>query len=392
MNLRAKSARRMSMIITNVEIVDVNGSKRGNVLIQGGIIRDLDYTGDCCDEEVIDGLGYTLMPSFIDMHCHLREPGYEYKEDMKSGMTAALRGGYTHLAAMANTNPIMDNIELAHRNYEKSKLLDLCDLTQVCALTKKFGDEFVEFKSLMQVTKVFSNDGANVDSREMMKQALTYSKEQGFLILSHCEPEVDIVNRDLELLKKTPGNLHICHVSEEKTVEHIKCAKSQGVKVTCEVTPHHIFDSNVNYKVNPPFAKEQDRKALIEAIRDGTIDVCATDHAPHTKEDKEKGSPGISNIEVAFSMYWKIFDDNNIPINKLSEMMSDKPAKMLGLNCGEITVGKEANLILVDTQKEYSLDINKFLSKSNNNPFYGRMVKGEVLMTIKRGEVKYDNR
>ena len=380
------------MIITNVEIVDVHGIRSGKVLIQDGIIRDVDYKGDCFSEEVIDGSGYTLMPSFIDLHCHLREPGYEYKEDMKSGMTAALRGGYTHVTAMANTKPVMDNIELAQVNYQKSKLLNLCDLTQVCALTKKFGEEFVDFKRLMKVTSVFSNDGINVDSRETMKKALSHSKEQSFFILSHCEPEVDIVKRDLEILKETPGNLHICHVSEEKTVALIKSAKEQGVEVTCEVTPHHIFESNVEYRVNPSFGKEKDRKALIHAIKDGTIDICATDHAPHSKEDKEKGSPGISNIEVAFSMYWKIFHDNDIPIEKLSEMMSEKPAKMLGLNCGEIAAGKEANLILVDTQKEYPMDINQFLSKSNNNPFHGKIVKGEVLMTIKRGEIKYDNR
>lgn len=380
------------MIITNVKIVDVHGSRYGTVWIEGGVIRDLDYKGDYSNEEIIEGSGYTLMPSFIDMHCHLRDPGYENKEDMKSGMTAALRGGYTHLAAMANTNPIMDNIELVHGNYEKSEKLDLCHLTQVCALTKQFEKEFVDFKSLKKVTTVFSNDGINVDSREIMKLALSSSMEQGFLILSHCEPEVPIVNRDLELLKETPGNLHICHVSEEETVALIKSAKSQGVKVSCEVTPHHIFDSGVDYKVNPPFAKEKDRKALIEAIKDGTIDICATDHAPHTVEDKVKGSPGISNIEVAFSMYWKIFYDNSISINKLSKMMSYKPAKMLGLNCGEITVGKEANLVLVNIRKEYSLDINKFLSKSNNNPFHGKTIKGEVLMTIKRGEIKYDNR
>ncbi|MPW26866.1 amidohydrolase family protein [Alkalibaculum sp. M08DMB] len=380
------------MIIKNVEIVDVHGSRPGNIVIQEGVITDLDYQGDDYNEEIIEGSGYTIMPSFIDLHCHLREPGYEYKEDMESGMKAALRGGYTHVCAMANTKPVIDNIELVKKNHDKSKKLGLCDLTQICALTKNFGKEYVEFKEIMQETKVFSNDGVNVNERETMERALAYSKALDFLILSHCEPEVETVRRDLDILKEIPGNLHICHVSEHETINIIRLAKDQGIEVTCEIAPHHIFESEVDYKVNPPFGREQDRKALIRAIKEGTIDICATDHAPHSKEDKDQGAPGISNIEVAFPMYWKVFNENNLSLEKLSEMMSYKPAKMLDLNCGEIAVGKEANLVLVNTEKEYLMDINKFISKSKNNPFHGTIIKGEILMTIKRGVIKYDNR
>lgn len=380
------------MLIANVQMIDAHGRQKGNLLVQDGIIIDTNYNGSHKNVEVIDGTGYTLMPSFIDLHFHLRDPGYEYKEDMESGMRAALRGGYTHLAAMANTKPIMDNLELVETNMKKSEELDLCDLTQICALTKEFGTEFVDFNSLMKRTKIFSNDGFNVDDEDLMKKALSYSKKFGFLIAAHCEPEAQVVSRDLHLLKDTPGNLHICHVSEEKTIRLIRKAKAEEVDITCEVTPHHIFASEVNYKVNPPFGREGDRQALIEAIKDGIIDICATDHAPHSKEDKEHGAPGIDNIEAAFSMYWKIFHENFISLEKLSEMMSYKPAKMLGLPWGEIKVGQEANLVLIDIDKESTLDITTFISKSNNNPFHGRQVKGEIMMTIKRGEIKYDNR
>ncbi|WP_303859801.1 dihydroorotase [Alkalibaculum bacchi] len=380
------------MIINNVEIVDQYGRRKGNILVKDGIIVDTNVKGNYENHQVIDGSDYTLMPSFIDMHTHLRDPGFEYKEDMETGMRAALKGGYTHLAAMANTNPITDNFEMVVENLSKSKELNLCNLTQICALTKDFGEEFVDLEKIIAVTKVFSNDGKTVAGEDIMREGLKRSKELGFVLATHCEPEVEIVKRDLNILREVPGNLHICHVSEKETLNLIRKAKKEGLHFTCEVTPHHVFDNDVDYKVSPPFGTRADRQALIEGIKDGIIDLCATDHAPHSKEDKEKGSPGISNIEVAFSMYWKVFHEENIPLEKLSQMMSYQPAKILGLNCGEIVVGREANVVLIDENKETTIDIKGFVSKSNNNPFHGRKVKGKVMMTIKRGEVIYDNR
>lgn len=380
------------MIIKNADIIDVHGRRKGNILIQNGIIADVDFKGNDENHQIMDSSAYTLMPSFIDMHTHLRDPGFEYKEDMETGMRAALKGGYTHLGAMANTNPIMDNAEMIVENLSKSKKLHLCDLTQISALTKNFEEELVNIEEILAVTRVFSNDGKTVLHEETMREALKLSRDLGFLLATHSEPEVEIVKRDLDILREVPGNLHICHVSEKETLDLIRKAKKEGLHFTCEVTPHHLFDSNVDYKVSPPFGKEIDRKALIEAIRDGIIEVCATDHAPHSKEDKEKGSPGISNIEVAFSMYWKVFHEENILLEKLSQMMSYEPAKLFHLNCGEIVVGKEANLVLIDEHKETTIDRTKFVSKSSNNPFHGCKVRGQVLVTIKRGEIVYDNR
>lgn len=380
------------MIIKNVDIVDIHGRRKGNIFVKDGLVADTDFKGDDQNHQTIDGLGYTLMPSFIDMHTHLRDPGFEYKEDMETGMRAALKGGYTHLAAMANTSPITDNVDMVVKNLSKSKRLDLCDLTQICALTKNFEEQIVNLEEIVAATKVFSNDGKTVVGEDTMREGLKLSKNLGFLLATHCEPEVEIVERDLNILREVTGNLHICHVSEKETLDLIRKAKREGLHFTCEVTPHHVFDSNIDYKVSPPFGTKEDRQALIEAIKDGIIDLCATDHAPHSKEDKEKGSPGISNIEVAFSMYWKVFSEENIPLEKLSQMMSYEPAKLLDLNCGEIEVGREANLVLIDESKESTIDLNNFASKSNNNPFHGCKVKGQVKMTMNRGEIKYDNR
>lgn len=379
------------MIIENVNLIDANNNFLGNVRITGGYIEGINVDIGH-NEEVINGNGYTLMPSFVDMHCHLREPGYEYKEDIKTGMMAALKGGYTHLVAMANTQPIIDNLGILEENIAKEKLLDLCDLTQVCAVTKGFGKETVDVQELSKVTKVFSNDGVTITDREVMKKALLNSNKYNVLIATHCEPEFEIIKRDLELLEYYQGNIHICHISQKKSLEIIKKYKELGFKFTCEITPHHLYDEEIDYKVNPPFGTKEDRQALISGIKDGFIDICGTDHAPHSELDKTNGAPGISNIEVAFQMVWSVFYNEEISIQKLSHMMSLMPCELLGLNSGEISIGKEANLVLVDLDYSGKIDTKEFISKSNNNPFNNRDIRGKVLMTIKRGEIKYDNR
>lgn len=378
------------MIINNVHIIDAKKNIYGNVLIKDGIIQELNVPLNN-EEIIIDGRGYALMPSFVDMHCHLRDPGYTHKEDMATGMNAALKGGYTHVVAMANTNPIIDNGKMLKKNMSKSRKLDLCDLTQVCAVTKKFNEEPVDYKKLSSITSVFSNDGTTIINEKIMQSALEASKQFDFFIASHCEPEEEIVKRDMEILKKIGGNNHVCHISKKETVELIRRAKEDGLSVTCEVTPHHLFARDIEYKVNPPIGIKADQEALITAVKEGIIDICATDHAPHTPEDKKGGAPGIDNIEVAFSMYWKVFSENNISINRLSEMISLKPSLMLGLNGGEISQGKEANLVLVDLNYAHVINVNDFVSKSNNNPFHNHEIKGKVLLTMKRGVIKYDD-
>lgn len=383
----------MKIKFENVNIVDANKSIKGNVYIEGekiikinGEINDDDFLKIDCNE-------FYLMPSFVDMHTHLRDPGYTYKEDLETGQKAALKGGYTHLLTMANTNPVVDRIETIKYVLEKSRKLKLTNIYQACSVTKGLnGKELVDFYSLSKFTKYFSDDGLNINDNKIMKKALEKSSELDFLILTHCDPETEIVNRDLKLVEEVGGNIHLCHISLKSTLDIIREFKSKIIFST-EVTPHHLFESDIDYKVNPSFGKKVDRNSLIKAIKDGTLDVIATDHAPHSELDKLNGSPGISSIEVAFTMVNKVFYDNNISLNKLSEMMSYNPSKIMKLkNNGLVNEGYYANLVLVDVNHECIIDTSKFISKGKNNPFNGYNVKGKVLMTIRNGEILYDNR
>ncbi|MTI70688.1 MAG: dihydroorotase [Firmicutes bacterium] len=382
-------------LIKDVRIIDYKKDTYGHVLISDGKIRKIFESLDnveLLDTEIIDGKGLCILPSFIDMHTHLRDPGFVYKEDLKTGQKAALKGGYTTLCTMANTKPVCDNEKTFKYILDKSKDLNLCDIIQISALTKgQSGKEIVNLESLLKFTNLFSDDGHTIYDEEIMKEALKLSKRHNFKVLTHCQPEYEIVDRDLKLLEKIGGNLHICHISLKKTIEKIKEYKDKGHKFTCEVTPHHIFKSNIDYKVNPSFRNKEDKKALIDGIKNDYIDVIATDHAPHSKEDKHKGSPGISLIEIAFSMALKIFKENNISLNKLSKLLSYNPAKILGLKSGLIKEGYTANLVLVDLDEEYKIDTSTFLSKGKNNPFNKEAVNGRVKMTIKEGEILYSH-
>ncbi len=380
-----------NLLIKNVRVVDANKNLKSDVLVENGKISKIDSNINIENINCIDGKNYVLMPAFIDLHTHLRDPGLTHKEDLESGQKAALKGGFTVLCPMANTKPACDNKETMEYILNKSKELDLCEIKQVCAITKNLeGQEMIDIESMRTYTDLFSDDGYTLHNEKIMKEALELSRNLNFKVLTHCQPEYEIVNRDLKLLKEVGGNLHICHISLKDTLEEIKKYKNEGFKFTCEVGPHHIFGYGLDYKVNPSFAEEEDMKYLIQGIKDGYIDMIGTDHAPHTEEDKKNGSPGISNIEVAFQMVNKVFSENNIKLSKLSEMMSYNPAKLLGLDQGLIEEGLRADLVLVDEEYEESIDTSKFISKGKNNPFNGQRVKGKVLMTIKNGKIMYD--
>ncbi|MEG1870662.1 MAG: dihydroorotase, partial [Peptostreptococcaceae bacterium] len=318
------------------------------------------------------------------------DPGLTHKEDLETGQKAALKGGFTILCPMANTKPACDNKEVMEYVLNKAKDLNLCDIKQVCAITKNLeGQEIIDIQSMRKYTDLFSDDGYTLFNEEIMEEALKLSTELDFKVLTHCQPEYEIVERDLKILKKVGGNLHICHISLEDTLNEIKKYKDEGYKFTCEVGPHHIFGYGLDYKVNPPFANEEDMKVLIQGIKDGYIDMIGTDHAPHTEDDKKAGSPGISNIEVAFSMVNKVFKENDISLNKLSEMMSANPAKLLGLNQGLIEEGLRADLVLIDENEGDVINTDNFISKGKNNPFNNQKVIGKVIMTIRDGKIAY---
>lgn len=381
-----------NILFRNVRIVDANKDFKTDLLVSNGVISKIDENIEIEHESIniVDGNGYVLMPSFIDLHTHLRDPGLTHKEDLETGQKAALKGGFTVLCPMANTKPACDNKEVMEYVLNKSKGLDLCDIKQVCAITKNLdGQEMIDIESMRKYTDLLSDDGYTLFNEEIMENVLRLSSELDFKVLTHCQPEYEIVQRDLKMLKEVGGNLHICHISLEDTLNEIKKYKDEGHKFTCEVGPHHIYGYGLDYKVNPSFAKEEDMRALIQGIKDGYIDMIGTDHAPHTEDDKKAGSPGISNIEVAFSMVNKVFKENNISLNKLSEMMSANPAKLLGLSQGLIEEGLRADLVLIDENEIDVIDTRKFVSKGKNNPFNNQKVIGKVIMTIRDGKIAY---
>lgn len=339
--------------------------------------------------DMIKAEGMYLLPSFVDSHFHLRNPGFAYKQTYHEADAACMKGGYTDVVAMANTKPVADCPEIIQEVLTNTELLHL-DVCQAGSVTKGLlGEELVDFKEIMSLTKIFSDDGKNVDNAEVMKQALAKSEELGFLIMDHSEPETEMVIRNIQLVKEVGGNLHFCHISRKASVDAIVKAKEMGLKVTFEVTPHHLFSHDLNYRVNPPIATQEDSKYLVEAIKRGYVDYVGTDHAPHSDDDKQKGAPGIINIENAFSMIRKVCFENNIDWNTMIQLMSVRPATLINKKRG-IQEGNVADLILV-SDKESILLKDELTTRSKNTPYDGQEVRGIIEKTIVKGEVVYDN-
>ena len=381
----------MKRLFRNCRIIDRDQDYTGDILTDGSVIEKVGKNISDPDAEVTDLSGLAVMPGFIDLHAHFRDPGLTYKETVETGMEASTKGGYSVVCPMANTRPVCDSTEVLEYVRKKALKKDLNNVIQISAIGRNLEDkEFVDIDENMKYTKVFSNDGNTIFSDEFMEKALVLSSEKGFYLHTHCQPEVEIIERDMELLKKVGGNLHVCHISTEKSLELIKDARKSGAEVTCEVCPHHVFASELDYRVNPPFAAESDRLALIEGIREGHINALSTDHAPHSAEDKKNGAPGLDNIEVSFSMFLKVFLDNGISLNRMSEMNSCFPARHLELNKGLIKAGYDADLTVVDLDYEGKIDSSKFVSKSNNTPFDGYDIRGKVIMTVIGGKTKYE--
>ena len=332
-----------------------------------------------------------VMPAFIDLHFHMRNPGQDHKETMITANKAAIKGGYLHLLAMANTNPIIDNAELIKDIKTQNNSLGMTNLFQVSAVTKGLnGKDLVDFEANRKETRFFSEDGKNIDDEAIMKKALEASKEFDFIILDHSEEETEMVVRNIDLVRQTGGNMHFCHISKKASMEAIIKAKEEGLPITVEVAPHHIYTSSLSYRVNPPFATEEDRLFLIKAIKDGQVDVVATDHAPHTAEDKANGAPGISGIETSFALCHKVFKDNDLPLKILSRLLSASPARFLGLSPSLIRVGMEANIVIIE-EKSTNIDSESFESKGKNTPFDKELVYAVIDKTIRKGDILYDN-
>ena len=396
----------MNLLIKNANMIDAYESFCGDILIIDGIITEIGKEINKEGRDIIDAKGLTLMPSFIDTHAHFRDPGLTYKEDMESGSRAAAKGGYTGVCLMGNTNPICSTKEVVEYVRNKAKEIGLIDVHQCVSITENFGGKSIEHLNAFDDDKelvAITDDGVGVMDSSIMMKAMEKAKKNNWIVMSHAEDKTfskidmriaeDLMTiRDLYLAKVTKARLHMAHVSTIESIEAIRRAKKEGSNVTCEVTPHHIAltTEESNYRVNPPIREKEDVNAIIEGIKDGTVDCIGTDHAPHTEEDKAKGSPGMVGIETAFSIcYTELVKKNGISINKLSELMSRNPAKILGMNKGSITIGKDGDLVLVDLNKEIVIDKEKFASKGKNTPFHGRKYFGEVIMTIKGGKLIY---
>ncbi len=376
-----------TLLIQNARIVDAFGQRTGDVACRDGRLVPV---GDAAYDRVIDAGGLTLMPALVDMHCHLRDPGYPQKETMETGMRAALHGGYGTVTAMANTLPVTQTPAQVTENLEKAAALSLCNLIQAAAAGEGLADETpTDRKALAAVTRVLSNDGNTIRSDAFMERLLCDSREYGFLVSTHCQPERATVRRDLTLLARTGGNLHVGHISTAETAAMIREAKRAGLPVTCEVMPHHLFGWDDGSRVNPPLRTRADAQALIEGIADGTIDCLATDHAPHTPADKVAGMAGISNFDYALPVFLAVFHDNGLPLTLLSRMASLRPAELLHLKKGRVEAGYDADLTLIDPDAETVIEEADMLSRSHNTPFFGRAVRGRVLMTVVGGEVRF---
>ena len=396
----------MNLLIKNANIIDAYENFNGDILIIDGKISEIGKEINKTEVETIDAKGLTLMPAFIDTHAHFREPGLTHKEDIESGSKAAAKGGYTGVCLMGNTNPICSTREVVEYVGNRAKEIGLVDIHQCVSITENFGGKSIEHLNAFEDDRelvAITDDGVGVMDSSIMMKAMEKAKENNWIVMSHAEDKTfskidmriaeDLMTiRDLYLVKVTKARLHMAHVSTIESITAIRRAKKEGANVTCEVTPHHIglTTEESNYRVNPPIREKDDVKAIIEGIKDGTVDCIGTDHAPHTQEDKEKGAPGMVGLETAFSIcYTELVKKYGITINKLSELMSRNPANILGMNKGSITIGKDGDLVLVDLNKEVIIDKDKFVSKGKNTPFHGRKYFGEVVMTIKAGKVIY---
>ena len=375
------------------------------IYVKDGIIVDEFEIDD--QTELIDCNNLALLPSFVDMHVHFRDPGFTYKEDLESGSKAALKGGFTSVLLMGNTKPTVSSVEVYEDIMKRAKDLDLIDINQVYTITKNFdGKTLDHLDNLPKSVKFISDDGHGVDDDLTMYKAILKAKELGVNMTLHEEvrgvspidyeiAEDAMTLRDCYYAYKLDCPVHFSHVSTRGSIKAIEYFKNLGAKITCEVTPHHLYladKKREEVKVNPPIRTEIDRLTLIEMIKKGVVDCISTDHAPHSKEDKEKGSPGFLGLETSFSTVYEVLvKSGEISLNHLIKLMSTNPAKILGLNKGKLKIGYEADFTLIDLDEEYTYREDEILSKSKNSLMIGKTLAGRVKRVYKKGVLKYED-
>ena len=402
-----------------------------DVLIEDDIIKAVEPEINTEAHQVIDASGKLVMPGFIDMHVHLREPGFEYKETIETGSMAAAVGGYTTICPMPNTKPVIDSrcmVEYLKLKSEKEAAINIIPVGSVTV--GQMGEKLSDMEGMAKAGALaVSEDGKSVMDVLLYKEGMKLAKDNNLLVLAHCEDKVlvnggvmnegaksrelglpgisnsveDVITaRDILLAKETGARLHLCHCSTKDSVALVKFAKEIGADVTAEVCPHHfsmteeeITSDDGNFKMNPPLRSKEDVEALKQGLKDGIMEVISTDHAPHGEEEKKgsmlKAPFGIVGSETAFALtYTHLVKEGWLTLTQMVEKMSCNPARILGIDKGNIAPGKTADIVIADIDEEYTIDASKFVSKGKNTPFDGHKVYGRVLMTFVSGEVVYE--
>ncbi len=426
----------MYSILRNARVFTGHEPVRFDVLVKDGVIVSLGSSLDVpTGAKVFDFSGFSdpvIFPGFCDVHVHLREPGFCYKETVASGTLSAAAGGYTTVCSMPNLSPVPDSAEtlaLQLEAIEKDAAVEVIPYGSITVGEK--GGALSDMEAMAPHVIGFSDDGKGVQTDEMMEQAMLRAKALGKPIVAHCEDESLLhggyihdgeyaarhghkgissasewkqLERDIELVRKTGVRYHMCHLSTKESLELIRKAKAEGLPVTCETGPHYLvlcdddLQEDGRFRMNPPLRAAADRDALVQGVLDGTIDMLATDHAPHSAEEKSKGLAGsafgIVGLETAFAvMYTKFVKTGVMTLERLVELMSVKPAQLLGAGCAEpIAVGRAADLTVFDLGEEYTVDPELFRSKGRATPFAGEKVSGRCIMTMVKGKTVWQSK
>ena len=418
----------MKLVIKGGRIIDPSQQldRTADLLVEDGRVKAIEDSVSSEGADVFDASGLIVAPGFIDLHVHLREPGEEFKETIASGAAAAVAGGFTSICAMPNTKPVNDNASVTRFIIEKAREAQLARVYPVGAITRESkGVELAEIAEMKAAGAVaVSDDGRPVMDSQVMRHAMEYARDHGIVIVDHCQDlhlaaggvmnegrystllglkgmsfsaEDSHVARDIMLAELTGARVHIAHISTAGSIEMVRRAKRQGLAVTCEVTPHHLaltdatvvgFDTNT--KMNPPLRSEEDRAALIEAVRDGTIDAIATDHAPHHSDEKmleyDRAPSGVIGLETALGLVLTVLHHSNaVSLVRIIEMLTIGPARAFSLAAGTLAPGTAADVTVFDPDREWTVDPHLFKSKSRNTPFAGWQLRGAIAATFVAG-------